>query len=69
MGKWDKRRRDGYDYWGERYDHRPTIKAKGRIKSQSKVFLGDSGATSEAEPEPQIARAQSAEKTDCSLIR
>jgi uncharacterized Zn finger protein len=39
MGRWGKRRRGGYDYWrdyDDYYDYRPTIKAKGGIKAQSK---------------------------------
>ena len=37
MGRWGKRRRGGYDYWGGNYyDYRPTIEAKGGIKAQSK---------------------------------
>jgi len=37
MGRRGKRRRGSYDYWsGEYYDYRPTIKAKGGIKAQSK---------------------------------
>lgn len=36
MGRWGKRRRGRYDYWGGSYDYRPTIKAKGGIKAQSK---------------------------------
>ncbi|MFN0085136.1 MAG: SWIM zinc finger family protein [Blastocatellia bacterium] len=36
MGRWGKKRRGRYDYWsGEYYDYRPTIEAKGGIKSQS----------------------------------
>jgi uncharacterized Zn finger protein len=36
MGKWGRRRRGGYDYWGGDYDYRPIIEAKGGIKAQSK---------------------------------
>ena len=36
MGKWGGSRRGRYDYWGDYYDNRPTIEAKGGIKSQSK---------------------------------
>jgi uncharacterized Zn finger protein len=36
MGKWGRRGRGGFDRWGGDYDYRPTIKAKGGIKAQSK---------------------------------
>lgn len=37
MGRWGRGRGRRYDYWsGESYDYRPTIKAKGGIKAQSK---------------------------------